>query len=123
MTTANLFAPQDVQPSPFASMPLSGAGFDETRDRVRLIRQIDCIVAVVIAGDWWTIQKLVAVLRRRYSDVGFPENSVQAQLRNLRKEGYDVERRHIANGLFEYRVAELVNPGVGQALRGRAVAA
>lgn len=53
MTTANLFGfvEQGELTSPFASIPFAGADYVEDRDRVRLVRQIDCIVAVVIGGE------------------------------------------------------------------------
>lgn len=103
-------------------MPFSGAGYDDTRDRERLTRQIDCIRETALDSGWVTVQRLAARCRSRYPSVGFPENSVSAQLRNLKKVGFGLERRHIANGLHEYRLVAPVNPGVGLAMReaGRA---
>lgn len=98
MSTASLFTAVSGAPV------FSGADYDPSRDEARLTKQIDCIVAGTADQAWRTIQKLTAELRKAHPSVGFPENSVQAQLRNLRKIGYTVERRHIACGLFEYRV-------------------
>lgn len=111
MTTTPLFDPAFEQDAALRALTFQGYDYDDIRDRWRLLRQIDCILSITIAGDWWTIQRLVARLRKMFPDVGFPENSVQAQLRNLRKVGYVVERRHVARGLFEYRVSKAVANG------------
>lgn len=117
MATASLFSSPSPAPQP---APFAGPAYDPAQDRQRLARQIDCIRELALDGEWRTVQKLTAALRRRYPAVGFPENSVQAQLRNLRKLGYQVERRAVGRGLHEYRLLEPVNPGVGAALRGEA---
>lgn len=98
-------------------VPFAGAEFDEERDRVRLTRQIDCIREVALGAGWMTVPRLAVRCFLRFPLIKFPENSVSAQLRNLKKLGYRLERRHVANGLFEYRLLAPVNPGVGQAMR------
>ena len=105
-------------------IPFAGAVYVEAVDRERLTRQIDCIKQVAIDGGWMTVQSLTAKLRRAYPSIGFPENSVQAQLRNLRKVGYQVDRRNVATSgcLHEYRVLPPVNPGVGITLRNEVTA-
>jgi len=96
-----LLAPVSRKPVPFA-----GADFDPKRDRARLTRQIDCICYVAVNGgrQWWTVQDLAKACSQRFPWLRFPETSVQAQLRNLRKVGYTVERRNIAKVgvLYEY---------------------
>ena len=125
--TCNLFEALDVpdvtvDATDNTSVPFRGAGYDDRRDRARLTRQVDCIAAVTVGGEWWTIAKLTTACRKRYPAVGFPECSVSAQIRNLKKVGYGVERRNVAAGLFEYRVTPPTNPGIGRALRDRQIA-
>lgn len=111
MKTHDLFA----QPS-LLSVPLAGADYVEERDRTRILTQLERILVIVLNGEFWTIEKLVAALRKRFPGVRFPENSVQAQLRNLRKVGYTVERETIGRGLSQYRVTPPNNPGIGPKL-------
>jgi hypothetical protein len=106
-----------ASPAP-QSAPFAGPAYEAKRDEGRLARQIDCIRTVALDGRWRTVQKLTAELRKKFPLVAFPENSVQAQLRNLRKLGYLVERRHVAGGLFEYRLLEPANPGVASVMKG-----
>jgi hypothetical protein len=98
----------------------SGADYQQERDGQRLATQIGCILVVVMDGNWRTVTKLAVELRRLYPAIQFPENSVQAQLRNLRKLGYKVERRNVAERgvCYEYRVLPRVNPGVGPEIQG-----
>ena len=79
-------------------------------DEPRLTGQIERVWNVarnrVSNGGWFTVDYIV-------QRTGFPANSVQAQLRNLRKArfgAYLVERRRSAEGLYEYRVG---NKGEG----------
>jgi hypothetical protein len=113
MQTSNLFDQQA------AAVPFAGADYLESRDRERLTTQVGCICEVAIDGKWRTIQRLTEELRKRFPRVGFPENSVQAQLRNLRKIGYRVEKRNVLQRgyLCEFQLLAPANPGVGQALR------
>lgn len=99
----------DVPAGLSASAVFAGAEYDPARDAARLTNQVECIRAVAIDGQWRTVEKLTAACRRRFPLVGFPENSVSAQLRNLRKLGYRVDRRHVegTRGLHEYRLLEL----------------
>jgi len=78
-----------------------GSDYNAELDRVRLTGQLKEIYAIMRDGQWRTVG-LIA------DRTGYPENSIQAQLRNLRKDrfgGYFVEKRRITpNGLYEYRV-------------------
>lgn len=96
-----LIAPASRKPIPFA-----GSDFNAERDQERLTRQIDCILSVVLNTGWWTVQGITEACRKRFPRQHFPENSVQAQLRNLRKIGYAVEKRNVAESgvLFQYHV-------------------
>ena len=109
MSTPSAFSPVS------AAGLFSGAAYEPARDEKRLTKQLDCIVAGTADSQWRTVERLAIELRRAYPAVKFPENSVSAQLRNLKKIGYRLERRHVQNGLFEYRVFPPVNPGVGMA--------
>jgi uncharacterized membrane protein len=53
-----------------------------------------------VPGDWWTLAELARA-------TGYPEASISARLRDLRKPkfgGYTVERQYVERGLFRYRV-------------------
>jgi len=85
----------------------TGSDYDKGRDQSRLQTQLECIESVVIDGQWRDITQLTAILRSIYPHVQFPENSVQAQLRNLRKtKQYIVEKRNVSEkgACWQYRV-------------------
>jgi hypothetical protein len=51
-------------------------------------------------GNWRTLGQIAAL-------VGGSEASVSARLRDLRKKrfgGYDIERKHVGDGLWSYRM-------------------
>ena len=101
----------DVEPAP-PSRSDHFDGPDVNREDVRrLTGQLSGVWFVMSDGRWRTVDKIVA-------GTGFPANSVQAQLRNLRKPkfgAYLVERRRIMqSGLYEYRVGE---KGAGKPLK------
>ena len=69
------------------------------RDHDRLTRQRGRVWDLIKNGEWRTIDWIA-------SYTGDPATSVSARLRDFRKEkfgGHDIERRHIDNGLWEYR--------------------
>ena len=74
-----------------------GETFDAKRDGKRLNAQAAAVYAYMRHGEWRTLADIAA-------NTGHPEASVSARLRDLRKVGYTVERRYIANGLWHYRV-------------------
>jgi hypothetical protein len=80
-----------------------GADYDPKLDKERLTGQIRRVYDAMKDGRWRTVEQIVDM-------TGDPANSVQAQLRNLRKErfgSYLVERRRVtASGLYEFRVGE-----------------
>lgn len=82
----------------------SGADYIPQRDDPRLLSQLERIRSFMLwHNDWRSVQQISQVMGGKY-----PENSIQAQLRNLRKPehgAYRVERRR-RNGsaLSEYRV-------------------
>jgi len=77
-----------------------GAIYSEQRDGERLARQQRAVRAAMSDGRWHTLSELGAKL-------GYPEASVSARLRDLRKPkhgGHTVERRYAGSGLWEYRL-------------------
>lgn len=77
-----------------------GVTFDEKRDGKRLQQQLHTVRALALTHDWWTLHELAKT-------TGFPEASVSARLRDLRKAkfgGYNVERKYVDRGIWAYRV-------------------
>jgi len=80
--------------------PRNGETYNEKRDRKRLDGQAADVFSYMQHGEWRTLADIAAA-------TGHPEASVSARLRDLRRKqfgGYTVERRYIANGLWQYRV-------------------
>lgn len=77
-----------------------GDDYQHNRDRFRLSGQIAEIYHLMKDGLWRTLEEI--------SDLtGHPHASISAQLRNLRKArfgGYFVDREHIKDGLYKYRL-------------------
>lgn len=71
--------------------------FDLERDGERLARQLKAVRAAMGDYEWHTLFGLSI-------ETGAPEASASARLRDIRKRGQPVERRHIGNGLWEYRL-------------------
>ncbi len=81
-------------------MPFGGETYDRTRDRARLQRQLDKVRRLMMDGEWWTLGALE-------EQTGAPQASISARVRDLRKPkfgGYDVPKRYVSDGLWEYRV-------------------
>lgn len=77
-----------------------GETFDRERDGVRLNKQASAVFSYMSHGEWRTLADIAA-------NTGYPEASVSARLRDFRRPkfgGYVVERRYIANGLWQYRL-------------------
>lgn len=80
-----------------------GPAFDPARDAKRLTNQNARVFALMRDGEWRTLRDIAEGL-------GYPESSVSAQLRHMRKArfgAHTVERRYVRDGLYEYRL--LVN--------------
>jgi len=87
---------------PNAQTPLrfDGPEYSPARDQVRLSGQIERVFNLMRDGKW---RSLPDIAQR----TGDPEASISAQLRHLRKArfgGHTVNRRHVANGLFQYQL-------------------
>lgn len=77
-----------------------GATIEPKRDQSRLQIQLAAVRSAMWDGKWHTLEWIAEV-------TGAPQASVSARLRDLRKVkfgAYKVERRYVAEGLFEYRI-------------------
>ncbi|MBL8013863.1 MAG: hypothetical protein JNN05_08455 [Candidatus Omnitrophica bacterium] len=81
----------------------SGPAYDPAFDQDRLSKQIGTIFHLMSDHQWRTLEDIER-------ETGFPQASISAQLRHLRKPRfgfYDVQRRRRGerkSGLYEYRV-------------------
>ena len=74
----------------------------DERDNGRLDAQLQGVKRFMLLypGRWWTLHEI-------HKFTGYPEASVSARLRDLRKAkfgGYSVERRYVERGVWAYRV-------------------
>lgn len=78
---------------------VGGSTYDHERDGARLGKQLRAVIDVLITHrrGWWTLRDLS-------DEVGAPEASISARLRDMRKLGFEIERRYVAKGLHEYRL-------------------
>ena len=86
-------------------MKFDGADYNHERDSERLTSQLSKIMDVVKDGNWRTLKEIADITL-------YPEASISAQLRHLRKErfgSHEVEKTYIKNGLYKYRV--IINKG------------
>lgn len=74
-------------------------------DCQRLQTQYARVENAMKAGRWTTLFDLSRRLRREYPGCYFPECSLSARLRDMRRAGWKIDRRLIANGLFTYRAS------------------
>jgi len=77
-----------------------GSDYQPLRDDARLSKQIDRVFHCMKDGNWRTLKHIAEI-------TGDPEASVSAQLRHLRKErfgAHTINKRHITEGLFQYRL-------------------
>lgn len=81
-------------------MFFDGSTYEHARDSSRLGDQMLAVYVVMADGQWRTLKQLAA-------EVGAPEASVSARLRDLRKPrfgGHRVERRYVCKGCFTYQL-------------------
>ena len=77
-----------------------GPTYDPALDEVRLTGQIEAVFAFMSDHQWRMVWEIA-------ESIGHPHESIAAQLRNLRKEkhgAWEVERRGLGGGMFEYRL-------------------
>ena len=94
MTTPML--PFDVAPQP----SFDGVTFDPVQDAERLSKQLDRVKRCMADGRSHTLRELESL-------TGYPQASISARLRDLRKTkhgGHIVERQRVTGGLYSYRV-------------------
>ena len=88
-------------------MQFAGRTYVPERDQKRLTTQYDYVRRYVEQLQarypedfrWFTLHALAKA-------VGAPEASVSARLRDLRRDGYIVEREYVRRGLHRYRVTK-----------------
>lgn len=83
----------------------NGPDYVPERDNERLTGQIKRVKDLMADAEWRTLQQIA-------DTTGDPPASVSAQLRHLRKRRFGshvVEKQHLGDGLYEYRL--LLNPG------------
>jgi hypothetical protein len=91
-----------------------GAAYAPSLDKARLALQIERIRSYMLGVEWRTLLEIKTALEVIYAPAVFPESSISAQLRNLKKPGYSyrlLRRRRIGvrgpgAGIFEYRLLE-----------------
>lgn len=96
-----LIAEAPLVEQPKAPLHFSGKTFNQERDGIRLTGQYLRVSQLMQDGQWRSLSDIAKATKD-------PEASVSARLRDLRKErfgSHTVERRHVSDGLFEYRLA------------------
>lgn len=97
--------PLDFTPRLERPVDFDGGTYVSRFDRQRLGAQLRAVKALMLDGEWRSLAQIRTA-------TGYPESSVSARLRDLRKirfGGYAVERRRVGepkSGMFEYRVRE-----------------
>jgi hypothetical protein len=84
----------------YEGQSFDGADYQPLRDNVRLGTQLERVYGVMADNLWHTLSDIALA-------ADAPQPSVSAQLRHLRKErfgSHTIERRHVGNGLYEYRL-------------------
>lgn len=90
----------------------SGAAYTPDLDRARLTAQIERIRSYMLDAGWRSLREIKIALERIHAPAVFPESSISAQLRNLKKSPYSyrLEKRRREGirgpraGIWEYRL-------------------
>ena len=88
--------------NPQQQLRFDGDTYVPERDGARLTKQINKVFYLMKDGQWRTLAEIAFL-------TGAPESSVSARLRDLRKPGfgfYEVERRYVSKGIFQYRILD-----------------
>lgn len=100
-----------------------GAAYAPSLDKARLTLQIERIRGWALARDWFTLREARVDLERLYAPTIFPESSLSAQLRNLKKFplSYRLLKRRRARGpVWEYKVLPPAQTESAETARERA---
>jgi hypothetical protein len=101
-------------PAAPAPPEFKGASYVAHLDQDRLHTQLGRIVHFMLERrEFWTVAEIRAEMERRYPDVHWPENSIQAQLRNACKPPYSLRKERRRRGgvdgarraLFEFALS------------------
>lgn len=84
-----------------------GATFDKKLDGERLGSQQRRVEELMQDGEWRTLHDIVTALRKLYR-THFPEASISSRLRDMRRNGYTVERKRQSpyTGVWIYRATK-----------------
>ena len=77
-----------------------GATYDPEKDRKRLAVQLGTVKEIMSDHEWYTLCQLEGL-------TGFPQASISARLRDLRKPrfgSYIVSRKRVSQGTYAYRM-------------------
>jgi len=90
--------------APAIQPAILGKTFDKKVDGERLGSQQRRVEELMLDGEWRSLHEIAVALRKLYSN-HFPEASISARLRDLRRTGYTVERERktARGGLWVYR--------------------
>lgn len=78
----------------------NGETFENARDRIRLNRQASAVYDLMVDGAWRSLGMIADM-------TGEPQASISARLRDFRKKRFGshvVDRKHLAGGVWLYRV-------------------
>lgn len=92
-------AERDNWSGPVHVNPAAPAGVENVATVSRLGAQREDIWRVIQNGVWYTLRELEEL-------TGHPQASISARLRDFRKEefgGRTIERKHLVNGIYQYR--------------------
>lgn len=83
------------------TLRFSGATFDYDRDYERLGKQMRRVLDFMVSerGYWQTLHGMSL-------ELGYPEASISARLRQMRSMGFEIERKYVKDGLHQYRLKE-----------------
>jgi hypothetical protein len=85
-----------------------GADYVDERDGERLTNQYDTIFNIMKDGTWRSVRQIRKL-------TGYPQNSIQAQLRHSRKKkfgSHELNKKYKKKGLYLYQI--IVNPNYSE---------
>ncbi len=80
------------------SPDFQGSTFVAERDEARLTSQLQRVADFMRRSDWVTLSQIATAAVA-------PEASASARLRDMRRAGYQIERRYLQRGQWAYRLA------------------